>query len=137
MRRSYSVRAKLIMIVMVTTCVSLTLMGLALGVFEVISHRRAMTAEMTTVGNIIGTNSTAALSFNDEAVASEILGALKPYREVRSACLYDAEGRLFASFLRVREQVGCPTVPTEDGVKSEGSLLVQSSAVTLGEQRIG
>lgn len=137
MLRAYSVRAKLIVIVMVTTCVSLALMGLALGVFELISHRRAMTAEMTTVGNIIGANSTAALTFNDESVAAEILGALKPYTEVRSACLYDAQGHLFASFLRLRERVGCPTAPAADGVNSEGSMLVQSSAVMLGSQRIG
>jgi PAS domain S-box-containing protein len=137
MLRSYSVRAKLIAIVMLTTCASLTLMGFALGIFEVISHRRAMTAEMATVGNIIGANSTAALTFNDEAVATEILGALKPYAEVRSACLYDAQGHLFASFLRLRERVGCPPVPGEDGVKFDGSLLVQSSEVILGSQRIG
>jgi signal transduction histidine kinase/CheY-like chemotaxis protein len=137
MLHSYSVRAKLIGIVMVTTCVSLTLMGFALGVFELISHRRAMTAEMATVGNIIGANSTAALTFNDEAVAAEILGALKPYTEVRSACLYDASGRLFSSFLRWRERAACPSAPAEDGVKLEGGMLVQSSAVMLGAQRIG
>jgi signal transduction histidine kinase/HAMP domain-containing protein len=137
MLRYYSVRAKLIVIVMVTTCASLTLMGLALGIFELVSHRRAMAAEMTTVGGIIGANSTAALTFNDEAVAAETLAALKPYTEVRAACLYDARGRLFSSFLRVRERVACPLAPAEDGLAFDGSMLVQSSAVTLGSQRIG
>ncbi|MEP7051124.1 MAG: ATP-binding protein [Pseudomonadota bacterium] len=137
MLRSYSVRAKLIVIVMVTTCVSLALMGLALGIFELVSHRRAMNAEMTTVGSIIGANSTAALTFNDQAVATEILGALKPYTEVRSACLYDAQGHLFSSFLRTRERSACPASPAKDGFKSEGGMLVQCSPVMLGSQRIG
>jgi len=51
--------------------------------------------------------------------------------------LYDAQGRLFSSFLRVRERAACPSAPAEDGVKLEGGMLVQSSAVMLGGQRIG
>ena len=90
-----------------------------------------MTAEMATVGNIIGANSTAALTFNDEAVASEILAALKPYTEVRSACLYDAQGHLFSSFLRFGESLGCPPTPGPDGVRFEGSRLAQSSPVRI------
>jgi PAS domain S-box-containing protein len=137
MIRSASIRVKLIAIVMATTCASLSLMGLALGAFELVSHRRAMTAEMSTVGEIIGANSTAALTFNDPDVAREILRALEPQRDIRSACLYDAQGRLFSSFLRPGRHTSCPPSPTPDGVSFEDGLFVQSGPVMLEAERLG
>src|SRR6188474_2663441 len=123
MLQSASIRAKLLIVVMVTTCASLVLTGLALGAFEFFSHRRTITAEMAAVSEIIGANSTAALAFNDEPAAREILLALKPQREIRMACLYDRDGRLFASFVRRGSaQTDCPPSPAPDGAGFEGGL---------------
>jgi PAS domain S-box-containing protein len=132
-----SIRLKLVAIVMATTCASLCVMGLALGAFELVSHRRAMMAELAAVGDIIGANSTAALTFNDQDVAKEILRALEPQHDIRLACLYDARGRLFSSFSRPAERMGCPSSPTSDGAAFEGGVFVQSEPVMLQAERIG
>jgi PAS domain S-box-containing protein len=137
MIRSTSIRAKLTAVVMATTCASLCLMGFALGIFELISHRRTMAAEMATVSEIIGANSTAALSFNDERAAREILRALGPRRDIRAACLYDSEGRLFSSFHRTFDHTACPPVPSRDGAAFDSEGFVQSSPVVLESERIG
>ena len=137
MMRAASIRAKLIAVVMATTCAALALMGLALGIFELISHRKAMAAEMAAVGEIIGANSTAALTFNDEGAAREILRALGPRGDIRAACLYDAEGRLFSSFHRLGDRTPCPRSSAPDGAVFDGDAFVQSSAVMLEAERVG
>ncbi|HYJ10881.1 MAG TPA: ATP-binding protein [Polyangiaceae bacterium] len=96
-----------------------------------------MTTEMAAVGNIIGANSTAALAFNDEAGAKEILAALEPQSEVRLACIFDAKGRLFASFQRRGERARCPQSPAPHGASFADGVFSQSSAVTLDSERIG
>jgi signal transduction histidine kinase/ActR/RegA family two-component response regulator len=137
MIRSTSIRAKLIAVVMATTCASLLLMGFALGIFELISHRRTMAAEIAAVSQIIGANSTAALTFNDEAAGKEILRALGPRRDIRTACLYDVEGRLFSSFHRPGERADCPATPSPDGAVFGREGFVQSSPVMLESERVG
>jgi PAS domain S-box-containing protein len=137
MIRSASIRAKLMFIAMGTTGASLTLLTGAWGVLEFVSYRAAMTAEMATAGDIIGANSTAALTFNDEAGAKEVLAALQPQSEVRLACLFSAQGRLFASFQRPGEGARCPESPTADGSEFTEGMFVQSSAVILANERVG
>ena len=137
MIRSASIRAKLLIVVMVTACASLLLTGLALGAFELFSHRRTMKAEMAVVSEIIGANSTAALAFNDKSAAREILLALQPQRELRLACLYDSQGRLFASFVRPGTHMECPRSPAADGAGFEGGSFRQSSPVMLESKRVG
>ena len=122
---------------MVTTCASLFLTGLALGAFELFSHRRTMTAEMATVSAIIGANSTAALAFNDAKAAREILLALAPQRQIRMACLYDSQKRLFAKFVRRGARTECLPSPAPDGAGFEGGLFLQSSPVMLESERVG
>ena len=137
MIRSASIRAKLMLIAMATTCASLALLACVWGVFEFVSYRRAMMAEMASMGDIIGANSTAALAFNDQAGASEVLTALQPQSEVRAACLFDVTGRLFSSFERRSGGAGCPRAPIPDGSEFADGVFVQSSAVMLGSERVG
>jgi len=134
---SASIRAKLIIVVTVTSTASLLLMGLLLGVFELLNHRRTMAAQTAAVSDIIAANSTAALSFNDEGAAREILRALELQREIRVACLYERSGRLFASFVRRGERSACPAAPDPDRAGFEGGLFVESRAVMLDSERIG
>ena len=137
MIRSASIRARLLVVVVVTTCASLILTGLALGAFELFSHRRTMKSEMAVVSEIIGANSTAALAFNDKSAAREILLALQPQRELLLACLYDSQGRLFASFVRPAPHAECPRSPAPDGAGFEGGSFRQSSPVMLESKRVG
>ena len=137
MIRSASIRSKLMIIAMATTCASLALLAVAWGTFEFVSYRRAMIAEMATVGDIIGANSTAALAFNDQTGAKEILAALKPLSDVRLGCVFDAKGQLLASFQRAGERAFCPRSPTPDGISLAEGVFSQSSAVMLGNERVG
>jgi two-component system cell cycle sensor histidine kinase/response regulator CckA len=137
MMRSASIRSKLMQIAMATTCASLVLLAGAWGAFEFVSYRRAMITEMATVHEIIRANSTAALAFEDEAGAKEILAALKPLADVRLGCVFDAKGRPLASFERGGERERCPSSPMPDGISLADGVLSQTSAVMLDDERVG
>ena len=137
MIHSASIRAKLLIVVVVTTCASLLLTGLALGAFELFSHRRTMTAGMATVSAIIGANSTAALAFSDARAAREILLALEPQREIRMACLYDARSACSRSSCAVARPRIARRAPAPDGAGFEVGLFLQSSPVMLESERVG
>ena len=53
-----------------------------------------------TAAQEVGTNSVAALAFDDRKSAREVLTALDAEESVIGACLYDTEGRPFASRAR-------------------------------------
>ena len=59
---------------MVTTCAALAFAGGALAVFEVISHRRTLAKELSTIAAILAENSTAALAFDNSQDAEERAG---------------------------------------------------------------
>jgi len=55
---------------------------------------------MGVMAKIIGTNSTAALMFNDQKTAEETLYALKSSQNITCAILYDRKGNVLAQYIR-------------------------------------
>ena len=49
---------------------------------------------------MVGSNSSAALSFNDPASAQDLLKFLSAEPNIVAACIYDAQGNIFATYLR-------------------------------------
>jgi PAS domain S-box-containing protein len=132
--RAFSIRAKLVAIVMLTTMPALLLAGLSVGVFEVVSVRRTLLRELKTMADIVGTNSTAALAFRDASAGHEVLAALVSQPEVLSACLYDDQATLFTSYRRARATWTCPPRADPEGIRwGEGMLLLWQPVVLQGE----
>ena len=71
----------------------------------------------------------APLGFDDPATARQLLGALRSIEMIDAACVYDVDGRLFASF--ARQGRSCP--PTEVATDRR----VHRQAVTLGNRQVG
>ena len=74
--RDVSIHHKLRRIIIVTGGAALLLACAALVVYELVGFRDAMTCELSSMANIIGANSTAALEFNDPEAEKEKLAAL-------------------------------------------------------------
>ena len=96
--RDASIKRKLTLITMVTSSVTLLLAGAAYVTYDLITFRHAMTRNLLTLAEIIGTNSTAALAFDDPAAGRATLASLKAEQHIVAACLYGKDGRLFASY---------------------------------------
>ena len=95
-----SIRRKLTLVIALTSTVALLLASTGFVTYEVIGFRSAVARETATMAEVIGANSTAALTFGDQGVAGEVLAALRAERRILMACTYDARGRIFARYLR-------------------------------------
>src|SRR5205814_977403 len=95
-----SIQRKQTWIIMLTCCVALLMACASFVVYDLLTFRKQMTLNLTTLANIIGNNSTAALDFNDEKAAEETLAALRAEPNIVAACLYTRMGQVFARYSR-------------------------------------
>src|ERR1022692_3839530 len=114
--RSYlnlSIRQKLQIIVMVTSAAALLVASVVFTLYDRSTFVRAKTQDLSASAKMVGSNSTAALSFRDAQSAKEILAALRAKQNVIEACMYDKGGALFASYDRDAAHGDCPPSPLE------------------------
>jgi Periplasmic sensor domain len=95
-----SIAAKLHAIVMLCVTAALGLASTAIGLYEFAGQRAWLSREMSTQAQIIASNSTAALSFNDRDSAAELLRGLKAESSIVAARLILPDGRDIAEFVR-------------------------------------
>jgi len=111
---------------------------LAFFAYEFVTFRRTTVRQLSTLGEIIATNSTAALAFDDRKAALELLAALKAEPHIVGACLYDKEGKLFAQYPSTALPADFPDICDSSGYRFEHSFLVGFQPVVLQDtKRLG
>jgi len=90
------IRTKLVTIILITTLAAVALETAGYIAYERMRVRDELLRDLGSLARIVADRSTAALTFNDEAVAVETLAALKLKAAVTAACIYDGEGKVFA-----------------------------------------
>lgn len=135
--RDVPVRKKLMTIILIVSgAVSVTTCAALLS-YDFMTFRRETREKLSTLGEIIATNSTAALAFQNEDDASEILTALKAEPHIVAAALYDERGRLFASYPAGRAAAAYPSGPGADGYRFAESHLIGFQSVAIGDRHLG
>lgn len=89
---------KLTLIAMVTSGSALLIAIIILAGRDFITFRSTLDSDLQAAASVVGQNSTAAISFQDRAAATQNLLALRGKPNIRSACIYDESGKLFASY---------------------------------------
>ena len=113
--RDTPIKRKVALVILLTSAFALLLMGSALVTYEFITFRRSLAVNINVLGQIIGSNSTAAVAFQDAKSANEILGALSAEHQVRAAAIYDDRGAIFARFPSDSPLSDFPPKPGRDG----------------------
>src|SRR5688572_33319528 len=80
-----SITRRQMMVIMLTSGVSLLLACAGFVAYEVITFRRTMVENLSTLGDIVANNSTAALQFNVHKSAAENLAILRSERGIEAA----------------------------------------------------
>ncbi len=138
MFRNLSIQRKLTLIVMLASSLALLLACGSFIVYEVTRFRRAIRDEVSTVAQLIGANSTAALTFQDRRAATETLGALRGDSRILAASIYTASGELFAQHLRdARHDDFIPPRPRAAGHSFEGRALLLFQPIMLDSEQVG
>src|SRR5690349_10445042 len=121
--RNAPIRRRLITIVMLTSGVVLLISSLASFAYEYFTYRHTAVRNLTTLGSVIATNSTAALAFRNEDDARTILAALRAEPHVVAGALYDTSGRLFATYPDDLPADRLPKAPAASGYAFSSPFL--------------
>ena len=98
-----SIKGKQTLIVVLTSGAALLLACAAFATYEVMTFRATMVDNLSTLTEIIGNNSSAALDFSDPKAATETLSALRAQPNIKGACIYTSKGNVFAVYDRAND----------------------------------
>jgi signal transduction histidine kinase len=137
--RDYSIPKKLTWMNLMVSSVALGLACVAFMTYDLISVREAMVHQLSIQAQIIGSNSTSALLFNDPQSAEKTLSALRSAPNITDASIVSADGRSFATYKRdsgdhrASGLAGIPMASTQPHWFPNGKIVVTRPIVFHGE----
>jgi signal transduction histidine kinase/ActR/RegA family two-component response regulator len=131
------IKQKLMLMIMATSIAVLLLASIGYIVADYFHAREDLKRQLTEQADVIRKNSTAALEFLDRDDAQETLRTLAPNPHIRSACLYDATGKLFSSYVTPLASLPCPADPGPDGSRFLPERLLIVLPIDLRGRRSG
>ncbi len=93
-----SIAQKLRRIILLISGIALIIASLAYVAIEVFSYRKSLVEHISILADVIGTNSTAALAFDDPKTAQKLLSSLQTEAAISGASIFQMDGDIFASY---------------------------------------
>jgi two-component system sensor histidine kinase/response regulator len=133
-----SIRSKLTLMIISVSSLALLLACTAFISYDIHFFRLAKVQDVTTLAEVIGSNSTGALTFQDANSATDVLAALRSKRQISEACIYDKHDQVFATYLRDKSQGAfSPPAPEENESRFEADHLALFHDIALLGEKIG
>jgi PAS domain S-box-containing protein len=126
--RQTSIRKRVQAIILFTSVIVLLVTAIAFTAFEILSFKLHLARTFRTVAALLADNCEPALEFQQVDTAEKMLEALRAEPDVLAAGLYDADGRLFASYI---PSSNTNLLPTE--VKHEATHYFADGTLTVFE----
>ncbi|HLY97813.1 MAG TPA: ATP-binding protein [Candidatus Angelobacter sp.] len=136
--RNAPIRKKLLIIIMLTSSVALVLASVGFITYEVSTYKQRMALRMALLSEIMGANSTAAITFGDSESAGTLLASLSSQKYIENACIYNQHGAPVARYSQAGGAcpMGWPRGRESSVFFSENSAE-SFHAITLKGERIG
>jgi signal transduction histidine kinase/ActR/RegA family two-component response regulator/HAMP domain-containing protein len=136
--RNQSIRRKLMIMLLVTSGAVLALTCAAFIAYQYQSYRGAARYTVQSIGELIASNSTGAVAFDNPSDETEVLAALHAEQRITVAAVYDAGGSLFAHYPADAPATAFPPHPAQDGLRFESGMLVDYQPIRQGNNtRLG
>lgn len=126
-----SIRNKLVLIIFFVSMVVITVIGSVHFFLDIQHAKKTMRHDLTSLTELLGNRSSAALAFNIDDLATENLSSLLHINNIVKACVYKNTGDLFASYHRENLQV--PHCPNGDLLPAVGSKFDSRYLVVVQE----
>ncbi len=136
--RDLSLRHRLYLLTLLTSGIGLVVGCGAFLFYDMHSAKERKVAELQSTADLIGTNSTAALAFDDPIGGAKLLEALHTGKLIRCGILYKLDGHFFASYVRA-DLNGKLILPEKlpDGVFWEKTRLLLTAPILLADHELG
>ena len=135
---NYSIRRKITELVLVTCAVAVLVACGVFAVYDIVSSRDALARDLMTVAQITGSNSTAALTFDDAQSADEILSSLSSKPHIVEACIYRRDGSVFAKYSSDPSTADfLPPPVSPDGIRSVNEFMEVFREIRLKDDVVG
>src|SRR5260370_11208721 len=135
--RERSPRQRLLLLTMLASGIGVLLGCLGFLAYDMHVARKQKEEDLRAAADLIGTNSTAALAFDDAIGGSKLLEALSTRNQIRMGVLYRSDGTHFASYIRanLKGKILPPDRPP-DGIVWSKNRLTHSSQVRLDRREL-
>src|SRR6202158_266420 len=110
------IKRKLTALFLLTSGVAVLVTCAAYFAAEFLTFRQSTLGQLSTLGEVVAANSTAAMAFSNERDAGEVLAALKAQPHIIAAGLYDREGKLFSRYPASLSVGVFPAAPERDEI---------------------
>jgi signal transduction histidine kinase len=131
------IQRKLMTVILVVCGTVLLLTCIAFFAYEYITYRKTAAQQIEIIGKIISSNSTAALAFDNEEDADEIMSSLKAEPGIVAACLYDERWKIFSVYPLNTSPATFPKVPTYEGYRFNENSLEGFESIVQGNKKLG
>ncbi len=136
--KSLSIKWKLISVSMFATAGAVLLTCAAFLTYDYVMFREQQVKQLKSLGDMIGAASTAALSFNDQTSAREMLATLRAQTSLMRTQILSPDGRVFATYVPVGRTLADDPLPHDpSGVVVEWERIGVFRPITLGPETIG
>jgi signal transduction histidine kinase/DNA-binding response OmpR family regulator len=105
--------------------------------YDSYTFRLSKVQDVATLAEIIGSNSTGALTYQDANSATDVLRALNTKKQISEACIYDRQGQTFAKYTRDANAEFSPLTARESMSFFDDSHLFLFRDILLAGDKIG
>ncbi|MGH8318833.1 MAG: response regulator [Steroidobacteraceae bacterium] len=130
--KNLPIRRKLMVMLLVTSGAVLALTCAAFIGYQYAGYRAAAQSSVQTLGQVIASNSTAAVAFDNAADETGVLAALQAEKRITGAAVYDANGALFAHYPADAAAGDFPAHPQRDGLRFDAGMLIDYQPIRQG-----
>ena len=136
--RNLSIKKKLLFIQVFSSTCGLFLAIALLLVFEIAEFKQNTQDDLSAMAELIGNRSTAALMFDDRALARENMASLEQLTIFQSACIFDKQNQIFASFTaQLHPEITCPSLYAGQKTYFEQTLLFIYQPIFVDSELLG
>jgi signal transduction histidine kinase/uncharacterized membrane protein affecting hemolysin expression len=134
---SLSIRSRLTRMLLLSSCAVLAITSSAFCAYEFLNFRESSVQQLEILSQAIASNSTAALAFDNSEDAAGVLAAFSADPHIVAAALYDAQGKVFATYPKGLDAARVPPKAGESGHHFTRSALIRIQPVMAGADRLG
>ena len=133
-----SLRGKVMLVVLSTTCLALLLSAATLLIYELRAYRQTRLNDLQTQADIIGKATAPALSFKDANAAAENLHMLRLRPQITAGAIYQSNGSLFARYLQPGlTGISIPAYTGQTGYIASGDKLELYHPIKQNDELLG